>query len=94
MLALGGESLNRVGDCRRAGGYGEAGAAALERRDAGLEHALRGVGQSAVDVAGVGEAEAVSRVLAVAENIGCRGIDGHGAGVACGVGLFLTDMEL
>ena len=68
--------------------------AALERRDALLEHVLRGVGQTAIDVSGVGQTEAVSGVLAVAEHIGSGLVDRHCAGIGCGIGLLLANVKL
>ena len=75
------------GDC-------QAGHAALEGCHAVLQHALRGVGQTSVDVAGVAQSEAVGGVLRVVEHVRRGLIDGHGACVCCGVGLFLTYVEL
>ena len=88
------QRLDGVGDGRRAGSGGQSSNAALERRDALLEHVLRGVGQTAIDVSGVGQTEAVSGVLAVAEDVGGGLVDGDGAGIGGGVGLLLTNMEL
>ena len=88
------QRLDGVGDGRRAGSGGQSSDAALERRDALLEHVLRGVGQTAIDVSGVGQTEAVSGVLAVAEDVGGGLVDGDGAGIGGGVGLLLTNMEL
>ena len=88
------ERLQRVVDRRCAGGKRQSRDAALKGCDASLQHVLRGVGQSAVDVACVGKAEAGGCMGAVAEHIGGRGVDGHRAGIGRGVGGFLTDMEL
>jgi len=88
------QRLDGVGDGRRAGSGGQSSDAALERRDTLLEHVLRGVGQTAIDVSGVGQTEAVSGVLAVAEDVGGGLVDGDGAGIGGGVGLLLTDVEL
>ena len=94
VLPLRRERLDRVGDRRRAGGDRKSGDAALERRDARLEHALRGVGQPPVDVARVGEAEAVGGVLRAVEDVGRGGVDGHSPRVARGIGGLLPDVEL
>ena len=59
-----------------------------------FEDALGGIGKTAVDVAGVAEAEAVGRVLRVVENIGSGLVDGNGACISCGVGLFLSYVKL
>ena len=89
-----GERLDGVGDGGGAGGNGKAGRATLERGDAVLEDALRGVGQAAVDVAGVSEAKAVGGVLGVAEDVARGLVDGHGARVGGGVGALLADVKL
>ena len=89
-----GERLQRVGDRGGAACRGQRRDASLERGDAPLEHVLRGVGEAAVDVAGIGEAEAVGRVLGVVEDVGSRLVDGHRAGVGGGVGALLADVEL
>ena len=79
------EGFERVGDGGCAGGHSQGGDAALERGDALFQHVLRGVGQSAVDVAGVG---------AVMEDVGGGGVDRHRTGVGGGIGRFLPDMQL
>ena len=57
-----------------------------------LEHILRGVGQAAVDVAGVGQAEAGGGVLRVMEHIGSGLVDRNRTGIGSGIGLLLTDV--
>ena len=94
MIAGLGERLDGVGDGGGAGGDSETGHATLERGDAVLEDALRGVGQAAVDVAGIGEAEAVGGVLGVTEDVARGLVDGHGTGVGGGIGRLLADVEL
>ena len=47
---------------------------------------LRGVGQAAVDVAGICQTKAVCCVLAVAEHLGSGLIDRHCKGIGCGIG--------
>ena len=88
------QCLDGVGDGGGTGSGGQSSHAALQRGDALLEHVLRGVGQAAIDVACIGQTEAVGGVLAVAEHIGSGLVDGHGAGIGGGVGLLLTDVEL
>ena len=94
VSAVRGQGLDGVGDGGCAGGDRQGSAAALERGDALFEDALGGVRQSPIDVAGVGKAEAVCRVLAVMEDIGCGLVDGDGAGIGCRVRLLLADVEL
>ena len=89
-----GEGFNGVGDRSRAGRERQRRDAAFEGGDTLLEHILRGVGEAAVDVAGVSQAEAGCRVFAVAEDIGGGLIDRHCAGIGCGIGGFLAYMEL
>ena len=94
VVALPRKRLNGIGDGRCAGGRGQSGHAALKGRHALLEHVLRGVRQAAVDVARVRQAEAGRSLRAVAEHIGCRLVDGHGAGIGCGIGLLLANVKL
>ena len=86
--------LERVGDCRRARCHGQSGHAAFEGSHALFENALRRVGQAAVDVAGVLEAEARFGVRGVVEDIRCGLINRHCARIGCRVGLLLACMEL
>ena len=88
------QRLDGVGDGGSAGSSGQSSHAALQSSDALLEHILRGVGQAAVDVACIGQTETVSGVLAVAEHIGSGLVDGHGAGIGCGIGLLLANVKL
>ena len=60
--------------------------AALERGDALLEHARRGVHDPGVDVPELLEPEQARRVRGVVERVGGRGVDRDGAGVGRGVG--------
>ena len=88
------QRLNRVVNRRRTGCQRKRRNAALQRRNALFQHILRGVGQAAVDVARIGQTETVSGVLAVAEHIGSGLVDGHGAGIGCGIGLLLANVKL
>ena len=88
------QCLNGVGDGGCTGSGSQCCHAALQRCDALFEHILRGVGQTAVDIACIGQTEAVGGVLAVAEHIGRGLVDGHRTGIGGGVGLLLTDMKL
>ncbi len=89
-----GQGLNGIGDGRGAGGGGQGGASALQGRNALFQNVLGGVGQPAVNVAGVLKAEAGGRVGGVAEYIAGGLINGDGPGIRCGVGLLLAHMQL
>ena len=88
------QRLNGVADGCCAGGNGQRRNTAFQRGYTLFQHVLRGIGEPAVDVAGVGEAKARRSMGAVAENIGSRLVNGHRAGIGGGVGLFLTDVKL
>ena len=92
--AVRGQGLNGIGDGGRAGGDGQGSGAALQSGQAFLQNVLGGVRQSAVDIAGVCEAEAVRRVLAVMENVRGGLIDRHRSGIGGRVGLLLPDVQL
>ena len=89
-----GKSLQSIGDGSSTGGDGETCHATLERGDTVLEDALGGVGQTAVDVTGVGKTKAVGGVLGVAEHIARGLVDRHGAGVGCRIGALLANVKL
>ena len=94
MVTSLGKSLQGIGDGGGTGGDGKTGHATLERGDTVLKDALGGVGQTAVDVTGVGKTKAIGGVLGVAEHIARGLVDRHGAGVGCGVGALLANMKL
>ena len=89
-----GKSLQGIGDGSSTGGDGKTRHAALERGNAVLEDALGGVGQTTVDVTGVGKTKAVSSMLGVAEHIARGLVDRHGTGVGCGIGALLANVKL
>jgi len=96
-LAQGHEGQRR---CRLAGRHGErAGkadgrdAAALQRVDARLERTLRRVHDAGVDVADLGKAEQVGRVVGVAELVRRRLVDRHRPGAGRRVSV-AADMDL
>ena len=89
-----GDVAHRVFHGGRAGRDGQARGAAFEGRDAVFEHALGGVGQTAVDVARVRQSEAGLGVVEVVEDVGGGLVDRHRAGVGGRVGLLLSDMQL
>ena len=88
------QSLKHIVDGGGTGCHSQRGYAALQSRDPLLQHVLGGVGQTAVDVAGIGQAEPGSGVLTVAEHIGSGGVNGNGAGIGSGIRLLLANMEL
>ena len=88
------QSLDGVGDGSGTGSGRQSRHAALQGCDALLKNVLGGVGQAAIDVAGVCQAEAVSSMLAVAEDIGSGLVNGHRAGIGSGIGLLLANMQL
>ena len=94
MVTRAGEVQDGVGDGGRSGGNGQRAHSAFERCDSALQDVLCGVGEAAVDVAGVGQAKACGSVLAVMEYVRGRLVDGNGAGVGGGVGVFLSYMKL
>ena len=84
------QCFDGVGDGSSTGSGSQSSHAAFQSSDALLEHVLRRVGQTAVDVACVCQAEAVCCVLAVAEHIGSGLVNGHCTGIGCGIGLLLS----
>ena len=94
MSAVLTQRLKGIADRRRARSDCQAGYAALQRRDALLEHVLGGVGQAAVDVARVGQAEARCGVLTVAEYVGRGGVNRHRTGIGRRIGGLLANVEL
>ena len=88
------QSLDGVGDGSGTGSGRQSRHAAFQGCDALLKNVLGGVGQAAIDVAGVCQAEAVSSMLAVAEDIGSGLVNGHRAGIGSGIGLLLANMQL
>ena len=88
------QSLDGVGDGSGTGSGRQSRHAAFQGCDALFKNVLGGVGQAAIDVAGVCQAEAVSSMLAVAEDIGSGLVNGHRAGIGSGIGLLLANMQL
>ena len=86
--------MNGVAQRSRAGSDRERRGAAFERCDAPFKHILRGVGQAAVDVAGIAQAKTVRRVLSVVEYIRGGSVNRHRARVGRGVGGLLAYVEL
>ena len=94
VAAVLGQGLDGVVDGSCAGGHSQRRNTALERGNALLKDILGGVGQAAIDVAGVLQAKAVCGVLGVMENVGSGLVDGHRTGIGDGIGLLLADMQL
>ncbi len=81
-----GQRLDGAGDGGHARCQRQAGHAALERRDALLEHVLRRVHDARVDVARHLEIEQVGTVLGVVERVRSGLVDRHGHGLGGGLG--------
>ena len=94
VVTLAGESRDGVGKGCCARCNGEACDTAFESGDALLENILRGVGESAVDVAGVLQVETVRSVLSAVEHVRGGLVNRNGARIGCRVCLFLANMEL
>jgi hypothetical protein len=73
---------------------GEASDTAFEGSNALFKNVLRRVGETAVDVAGVLQVEAVRGVLSAVENVRGGLVNRNRAGIGCGVCLFLANVEL
>lgn len=86
--------LKRIGDGSCTACHGESCNASFECGNAAFKDSLRGVGQTAVDVARVAQTETVGGVGGVTEDVGSGLIDGHGACIGGGVRLFLSYVEL
>ena len=94
VSAAGCQRLNSIGNGCRTGSYCQSSGSAFQSREALLKHFLGGIGQTAVDIAGIGKTEAVRRVLAVVEHIGCGLVNRYRAGICCRIGLFLSNVQL
>ena len=89
-----GQRLNGIGDGGSAGGQGQGCYTSLQRRNPLFQHILCGIGQAAVNISGIRQTEAGRCVRGVVEHIGGGLVNGDGAGIGGGIGLFLTHMEL
>ena len=83
-----------ISDRRRACRNGQGSDAAFQSRYSLLKNALGGIGQPAVDIAGIPQIKTVRRMLRAVEDIGCRLIDRHRPGIRNRIRLFLTDVKL
>ena len=75
VVARLGDGLDGITDGRHAAGHGQGADAALQRCDAGLQHAVGRIHDPAVDVAGHLQVEQVRAMLRVVERIGHRLVD-------------------
>ena len=94
VVTGGGDVLHRDGDGGRTGCHAQRSDAAFKCGNALFEDADRGVGQAAVDVAGLGQAETVGGGGGILEHEGRGQVDRHGAGVGCRIGLLLAGVHL
>ena len=94
MVTFLGQREDRIGDRRGAGSQRQRPHAAFECGKALFQYVLRGVCESAVDIARVRQIEARRRMGGVVKNIGCGLVNGDSSGIGGGVGLFLADVEL
>ena len=88
------QGLDGIGHGCGAGGQGQRAHAAFQRGDAFFQHILGGVGQAAVDVARILQAETGRRMGGVVKHEGRGLINGDGPCVGGGIGLLLADMKL
>ena len=89
-----GQRLDGQRDRRCARGNSQGGHTALKRRDALLQHRLRGVGQTAIDVSRICQTKAIRRMLGILEHVTRCLIDGSRTRIRCRIGLFLSHMQL
>ena len=94
MAAVLTQRFQHVSDGRRAGGQRQRRHAAFQSCYPLFQNGLGGVGETAVNVAGVRQPEAGGGVGAVVEHIRGGGVNGDSAGIGSGVGLLLADVEL
>ena len=88
------QSFQHVGDGSSAGGQRQCRHAAFQSGHPLFQHVLGGVGETAVNIAGVRQPEAGGGVGAVVEHVRGGGVNGNGAGIGSGIGLLLADVEL
>ena len=88
------QCLNGIGNGCCAGSHSQTGNTAFQSGNSLLKYILRGVGKTAINIAGVRKAKAVCGMLRVMEHIGSRCINGHRTGIGYGIGLLLANVEL
>ena len=94
VVALLADVLQRIGYGCRAAGHCQCGHTAFEGCHTGFENGLRGVGQSAIYIAGIAQGKAIGRMLRIAEYIRGGLINRYGTRIGGGVGLLLTYVQL
>ena len=94
VIACLSQGLDGIGHGCGAGGQGQRTYAAFQCGDALFQYILSGVGQAAVNVARILQAETGRRMGGVVEHIGRGLINGDGPCVGGGIGLLLAHMEL
>ena len=94
MVSRLGEVEDRIGHGSRAGGQRERTDAAFQGCNALFQHIEGGIGQPAVDIAGILQAETGRGVLRIAEYIRRGLVDRDGTCIGRGIGLLLAHMEL
>ena len=94
MIPRLGQSLNGVGNRRRAGGQGQSSHAAFQSCDTLFQNILGGIGQPAIDVACIRQTKPGGGVSGIVEHITGGLIDGYRPGVGGRICLFLTCVEL
>ena len=94
MTAVLSKSFESIGDSRCARSKSQGCNATLKCCYTLFENILRGVGKSAVYVTRIGKTKACGGVFTVMEHIRSGCVNRYRTGISCGVGIFLTDMEL
>ena len=89
-----GDVEDGIGDGGGTGSHGQGTHAPFQGSDPLLEDVLGRIGQAAVDVAGVGQAEARGGVLGIAEHVRRGQVDGDGACIGGRIRLLLPHVEL
>ena len=84
--------LQSISHCCCSTGNCQASHTTLEGCHTALKYILGAVGQTAIDVTCIAQSETVGSMLGIAEYITGGLINGHCAGIACGVGGLLTYM--
>ena len=88
------QRLNRVVNRRRTGCQRKRRNTAFQRRNALFQHILRGVGQSAIDIARICQTETCGGMGGVLKDVGRGLINRDSAGIGRGIRLFLANMQL
>ena len=94
MVSRTGDVQDGISDGGSTGSHGQGTYTSFQGGNAAFQHVLRGIGQAAVDIAGIDQAETGRCVSRVMEYIGRGLVNGDGTGVGSGIGLFLAYVEL